>query len=71
MVNYDISGSTMPVYMGKSGFADVVYFVPPDEDQYPEIQKRLVMTQVHYKFDVSGTEKVQPFTIMLLLSNFS
>ena len=23
MVNYDISGSTMPVYMGKSGFADV------------------------------------------------
>ena len=22
MVNYDISGSTMPVYVGKSGFAD-------------------------------------------------
>ena len=24
MVNYDISGSTMPVYVGKSGFADVI-----------------------------------------------
>ena len=44
-------------------FLPIVYFVPPDEDRYPEIQKRLVMTQVHYKFDVSGTEKVRPFTI--------
>ena len=26
MVNYDISGSTMPVYVGKSGFADVLWF---------------------------------------------
>ena len=27
MVNYDISGSTMPVYVGKSGFADAQWML--------------------------------------------
>ena len=36
MVNYDISGSTIPVYVGKSGFADVLDYwdIPAEFDTY-------------------------------------